>query len=177
MGRISSSFTKDRAIWGLYPLEIHARMGPRTIGAHRFGGRAPGGRGSPLKIQESAEDYLEAILIVREKKGSVRSIDVAHQLNFSKPSVSRAMSLLRENGYVKMDQDGQLTLTSAGREIAERIYERHRLLTQWLTALGVDPEVAAEDACRIEHDISDETFTRLKEHIAGARERSGDSQG
>ena len=119
-----------------------------------------------MKIQESAEDYLEAILAIREKKGTVRSIDVAHHLNYSKPSVSRAMSLLRENGYVSMDRDGLLTLTDAGMEIASRIYERHRLLTEWLTALGVSPEVAAEDACRIEHDISEETFACLKAHIA-----------
>ena len=118
-----------------------------------------------MKIQDSAEDYLEAILAIREKKGTVRSIDVAHHLNYSKPSVSRAMSLLRENGYVSMDRDGLLTLTDAGMEIASRIYERHRLLTEWLTALGVSPEVAAEDACRIEHDISEETFSRLKAHI------------
>lgn len=120
-----------------------------------------------MKIQESAEDYLEAILAIREKKGTVRSIDVAHHLNYSKPSVSRAMSLLRENGYVSMDRDGLLTLTDAGMEIASRIYERHRLLTEWLTALGVSPEVAAEDACRIEHDISPETFACLKRHAGG----------
>ena len=119
-----------------------------------------------MKIQESAEDYREAILAIREKKGTARSIDVAHHLNYSKPSVSRAMSLLRENGYVTMDKDGLLDLTDAGMAIASRIYERHRLLTEWLTALGVSPEVAAEDACRIEHDISEETFARLKAHIA-----------
>lgn len=124
-----------------------------------------------MKIQESAENYLEAILIIQEKKGIVRSIDIAHHLNFSKPSVSRAMSLLRENGYVAMDRDGLLTLTDAGMEIASRIYERHRLLTEWLTVLGVDPEVAAVDACRIEHDISEETFAKLKEHIAMAEKR------
>ena len=124
-----------------------------------------------MKIQESAENYLEAILIIQEKKGIVRSIDIAHQLNFSKPSVSRAMSLLRENGYVAMYRDGLLTLTDAGMEIASRIYERHRLLTEWLTVLGVDPEVAAVDACRIEHDISEETFAKLKEHIAMAEKR------
>ena len=122
--------------------------------------------GNPLKIQESAEDYLEAILAIREQKGTARSIDVAHHLNYSKPSVSRAMSLLRENGYVTMDKDGLLDLTEAGMAIAARIYERHRLLTQWLTALGVRPEVAVEDACRIEHDISEETFACLKAHIA-----------
>ena len=119
-----------------------------------------------MKIQESAEDYLEAILAIREKKGTARSIDVAHHLNYSKPCVSRAMSLRRENGSVTMATDGRLDLTDAGLAIAARIYERHRLLTEWLTALGVSPEVAAEDACRIEHDISEETFARLKAHIA-----------
>ena len=119
-----------------------------------------------MKIQESAENYLEAILQLQEEHGSVRSIDVVQHLGFSKPSVSRAMSLLRENGYVTMDKDGLLDLTDAGMAIASRIYERHRLLTEWLTALGVSPEVAAEDACRIEHDISEETFARLKAHIA-----------
>ena len=127
-----------------------------------------------MKIQESAEDYLEAILVIQERKGNVRSIDVAHHLNFSKPSVSRAMSLLRENGYVQMDKDGLLSLTDAGMEIASRIYERHRLLTEWLTVLVVSPDVAAEDACRIEHDISEETFARLKEHIAMAEKKSGE---
>ena len=118
-----------------------------------------------MKIQESAENYLEAILALSEK-GNVRSIDVAQHLNFSKPSVSRAMSLLRENGYVIMDDDGLLHLTDTGYEIASRIYERHQLLTTWLTRLGVDPKVAQADACRIEHDISEETFQRLKDHIA-----------
>lgn len=121
-----------------------------------------------MKIQESAENYLEAILMLREEKGSVRSIDVAHHLEFSKPSVSRAMSLLRENGYIHMDKNGLLTLTDAGYAIASRIYERHQLLTQWLTALGVSPDVAASDACRLEHNLSDETFQKLKEHISGA---------
>lgn len=118
-----------------------------------------------MKIQESAEDYLEAILAIREKKGTARSIDVAHHLNYSKPSVSRAMSLLRENGYVTMDKDGLLDLTDAGMAIAARIYERHRLLTEWLTALGVSPEVAAEDACRIEHVISQESFDCIRRHV------------
>ena len=118
-----------------------------------------------MTINESVEDYLEAILVLKEKNGMVRSIDVVHHMNYSKPSISRAMSRLRENGYITMDPEGWLGLTDAGREIAERIYERHRLLTQWLTALGVSPETAAEDACRIEHDISEETFLRLKDHI------------
>lgn len=118
-----------------------------------------------MEIHESAENYLEAILALSEK-GSVRSIDVAQYLGFSKPSVSRAMSLLRDNGYVVMDENSFLLLTPAGREIAETIYERHRLLTQWLTWLGVPAEIAAEDACKIEHDLSPVTFQALKDHIA-----------
>ena len=118
-----------------------------------------------MKIQESAEDYLEAILILAREKGTVRSIDVAHRLGFTKPSVSRAMSLLRENGYVTMDPDGLLSLTQAGRKIAEPIYERHCMLTDWLVSLGVSPETAAKDACHMEHSISDETFAKMKEHI------------
>ena len=116
-----------------------------------------------MEIHESAENYLEAILALSEK-GSVRSIDVAQYLGFSKPSVSRAMSLLRDNGYVVMDENSFLILTPAGQEIAETIYERHRLLTQWLIQLGVDPKIAAEDACKIEHDLSPETFEALKRH-------------
>ena len=118
-----------------------------------------------MTINVSVEDYLEAILVLKEKNGMVRSIDVVHHMNYSKPSISRAMSRLRENGYITMDQEGWLGLTDAGREIAERIYERHRLLTEWLTALGVDPEVAREDACRMEHDISAETFDCIRTHI------------
>lgn len=119
-----------------------------------------------MKIQESAENYLEAILMIQKQKGSCRSIDVAQFLSFSKPSVSRAMSLLRENGYVVMDENGLLTLTDAGREIAERMLERHELLTEWLTRLGVNPETAQADACRIEHVISAQTFDQIKAHIA-----------
>ncbi len=118
-----------------------------------------------MKIQESAENYLEAILQLQEENGSVRSIDIVQHLGFSKPSVSRAMSLLRENGYVLMDKDGLLTLTDAGREIAERIYERHKLLTRWLVSLGVDPKSAAADACKMEHAMSADTFQKMKEHI------------
>ena len=119
-----------------------------------------------MKIQESAENYLETIYMLHQRKGAVRSIDIVNELSFSKPSVSVAMKNLRENGYVTMDKDGLLDLTDAGMAIASRIYERHRFLTEWLTTLGVSPEVAAEDACRIEHDISEETFSRLKAHIA-----------
>lgn len=118
-----------------------------------------------MKIRESAENYLESILALKEEKGAVRSIDIVHHLEFSKPSVSRAMSLLRENGYITMDKEGYIELTEAGHEIAARIYERHQLFTQWLIRLGVSPEVAAADACRIEHDVSDETFQKLKAHI------------
>lgn len=121
-----------------------------------------------MKILESGENYLETILMLKESKGSVRSIDIVRQMNFSKPSVSRAMSLLRENGYITMDKEGWIQLTESGMEIASRIYERHRLLTKWLMALGVSPEVAAEDACRMEHDISNETFEKLKAHIEKA---------
>ena len=119
----------------------------------------------PLNIHESAENYLEAILALGENGHPVRSIDVAQHLNFSKPSVSRAMSLLREGGFVVMDSNGFLTLTGDGLEIARRIYERHLLLTKWLVHLGVDEKVAAEDACRIEHDLSVESFDALREHI------------
>ena len=118
-----------------------------------------------MQIHESAEDYLEAILAIKEEKGLVRSVDVAQRLGVSKPSVSRAMSLLRENGYVIMDDDGLLHLTDTGYEIASRIYERHQLLTTWLTRLGVDPKVAAEDACKIEHDLSVESFEAIKNHV------------
>ena len=119
----------------------------------------------PLKTNESAENYLETILMLKKEKGAVRSIDIVHQMEFTKPSVSRAMALLREKGQITMDKEGWIELTDDGREIAERIYERHLLMTEWLIALGVSPDVAAEDACRIEHDISEETFRQLKAHI------------
>ena len=118
-----------------------------------------------MKTNESAENYLETILMLKKEKGAVRSIDIVHQMEFTKPSVSRAMALLRENGQITMDKEGWIELTDDGREIAERIYERHLLMTEWLIALGVSPDVAAEDACRIEHDISEETFRQLKAHI------------
>ncbi|WP_417043963.1 metal-dependent transcriptional regulator [Dysosmobacter sp.] len=118
-----------------------------------------------MKIQESAENYLETILILKERKGFVRSIDIAAELEFSKPSVSVAMKNLRENGYIEVDDLGHITLTAAGAEIAERIYERHTFLSSWLTALGVDPKVAVEDACRIEHVISAESFSAIRDHV------------
>ena len=120
-----------------------------------------------MKMQESGENYLETILILKQEKGYVRSIDIAMKLDFSKPSVSRAMSLLRENGYITMDQkEGWIELTGSGREIAEHIYERHQVISQWLMDLGVAEKTATADACRIEHVISPETFDRIKEHIA-----------
>ena len=122
-----------------------------------------------MKIQESAENYLETILMIKEERGVVRSIDIVRHMNFSKPSVSRAMSLLRENGYITMDRDGFIGLTDSGLEIASTIYERHRLLSAWLTRLGVSPETAVADACRIEHALSPETFQKLKEHIQNAQ--------
>lgn len=117
-----------------------------------------------MKMYESAEDYLEAILSIRLRQGVVRSIDIANELNFTKPSVSVAMKKLRESGCIQMDQDGSITLLPEGEEIAQRIYERHRLLTDFFARLGVDPEVAAADACKVEHDLSEETFQKIKEH-------------
>lgn len=117
-----------------------------------------------MKIQESAENYLETILVLYRRTGAVRSIDIVNELDFSKPSVSVAMKNLRENGYITVDAGGFITLLPAGQEIAERIYERHTLLTNWLTALGVSPETAAEDACRMEHVISSESFEAIKRH-------------
>ena len=111
-----------------------------------------------MNIHESAEDYLEAILVLKERLGMVRSIDVVHHLDYSKPSVSVAMKRLRENGYIEMDGEGYITLLPPGEEIARRIYTRHKLLTQFLIQLGVSEEVAAADACKIEHDLSDESF-------------------
>ena len=117
-----------------------------------------------MNIHESAEDYLEAILILRERQGTVRSIDVVHQLELTKPSVSVAMKRFRENGYIQMDADGSITLLPPGEEIAQRIYDRHKLLTRLLMGLGVSEDTAAADACKIEHDLSDETFEKLKAH-------------
>ena len=118
-----------------------------------------------MKIHESAENYLETILMLEQKNGTVRSIDIANELGFSKPSVSVAMKNLRENGYITVSPEGSISLLPAGQEIADKIYERHTLITDLLTALGVDPEVAAEDACRIEHVISAESFAAIKAHV------------
>lgn len=115
-----------------------------------------------MKIQESAENYLEVILILSRRNGAVHAIDIAAELNFSKPSVSIAMKRLRENGYIAVSGEGCITLTDKGMEIAQRIYERHTFLSQWLASIGVDPLVAAEDACGMEHVISAETFDALR---------------
>ena len=123
-----------------------------------------------LKIQESAENYLETILVLGKEKGNVRSIDIANALSFSKPSVSVAMKNLRENGYILMDKDGFIALTEKGHEIAETIYERHTLLSSFLMYLGVSEETASQDACRIEHVISPESFEALKKHVYSHKE-------
>ena len=122
-----------------------------------------------MNIYESAENYLEAILSLHERHGLVRSIDIANELHFSKPSVSVAMKKLRESGYIEMDKDGFISLLPSGEEIARRIYERHKLLTQFFIRLGVDPEVAAADACKVEHDLSEETFQKMKEPALGGK--------
>ena len=118
-----------------------------------------------MRVYESAEDYLEAILVIGQRRGVVRSIDIANELGFSKPSVSVAMKKLRESGRIEMDPDGFIRLLPAGREIAEHIYERHRTLTDFFVYLGVDEETASADACKVEHDLSAETFARIKEHV------------
>ncbi|MBR2730645.1 MAG: metal-dependent transcriptional regulator [Clostridia bacterium] len=118
-----------------------------------------------MKLQESGEMYLETILILSNTRDFVRSIDICDYMEFSKPSVSRAMSLLRTGGYIRMGDDGHITLTDSGREIAEKIYERHTVLTDALVHLGVDPGIAAQDACKIEHNLSDESFAAIKRHL------------
>ena len=114
-------------------------------------------------IKESGENYLEAILVLKNKKGNVRSIDIAHELMVSKPSVSVAMKHFRENGYIVVESDGCISLTEKGEAVAKRVYERHQIVTKALMALGVDEITALEDACKIEHDISEKTFEKLKE--------------
>ena len=118
-----------------------------------------------MYVNESAKNYLETILVLSRKLPVVRSVDIATELDFKKPSVSVAMKKLRENGHITVSPEGYITLTASGKEIAERIYERHTLLSSWLERLGVDPETAAEDACRIEHVISAESFEAIKKHI------------
>ena len=117
-----------------------------------------------MHLQESGEMYLETIYILLQKSSSVRSIDVGDYMGFSKPSVSRAVGILKKGGYVVMDKNGYLSLTDSGLEVAKKIYERHTTLTDFLVRLGVDKNTAVEDACKMEHDISDETFEALKRH-------------
>ena len=118
-----------------------------------------------MELYESGENYLETILVLKNKNSYVRSIDIAHTLSFSKPSVSRAMSILKKANYITINSEGFIDLTESGKEIAEKIYRRHTMLTEWLTAIGVSPDTASQDACRMEHVISQETFDKIREHI------------
>ena len=118
-----------------------------------------------MVIQESAEDYLESILVLKERRGVVHSIDIVNELGYSKPSVSIAMKKLRENGYISMSPDGSITLNESGLAIASRVYDRHKTITRLFTLLGVSPDAAAEDACKVEHDLSDETFAKIREFV------------
>ena len=120
-----------------------------------------------MRLQESGEMYLETILVLSQKSDSVRSLDVAEYMGFSKPSVSRAVGLLKSGGYITGDREGYLSLTKEGLEIAQKIYDRHKLLTAFLINIGVDEKTAAEDACKMEHDISDLTYEAIKNHLAG----------
>ena len=119
-----------------------------------------------MKILESAENYLETILMIQRKEGSVRSIDIANELNFSKPSISVAMKHLKEDEYIQMDPKGFITLTDKGRKVAEQIYDRHQLIAKILINLGVNPETAYEDSCKIEHDLSQESYDKIKEFVS-----------
>ena len=119
-----------------------------------------------MKIHESAENYLETILVLQKRNGYVRSIDIATELNFSKPSISNAMKQLSSKGYIQMDESRLITLTEKGRQVAEQIYERHQLISEFLEMLGVDRQTAAEDACKIEHVLIKETFEKFKDHVS-----------
>lgn len=123
-----------------------------------------------MAINKSAEDYLEAMLMMKEEHGYIRSIDIAETLGVTKPSVSYATKHLRESGHITMDRDGLITLTESGMKIAETIYERHKVLTDFLVSIGVTPSVAREDACKLEHDVSEESFDALCHHIGKVRE-------
>lgn len=118
-----------------------------------------------MKIYASGEDYLEAVLVLQKEKGMVRSVDLARHMGFSKPSISHAVGVLKNSGFLTVDEDGYLHLTEDGREVAEKIYERHQFFTEQLVAVGVDRETAERDACRIEHAISEETFQKLKASV------------
>ena len=125
-----------------------------------------------MHLHESAEMYIETIYRLSRESAFVRSIDVAEAMGYSKPSVSRAVNLLRQGGYLLMDEHGRLSLTDAGIRVAEKVYERHTILSGMLTLLGVDPQTAAEDACRIEHVISDQSFEAIKRHIEKQNQRA-----
>jgi len=118
-----------------------------------------------MAIQESGEMYLETILVLSQKDFPIRAIDIGTEMGFSKPSVSRAMGILKKDGYINVDNNGHITLTDSGKAIAEKIYSRHNLFAEYLIRLGVSKETAIEDACKVEHDISDETFEAIKRHI------------
>lgn len=118
-----------------------------------------------MHLQESGEMYLETILILSRERGAVRAIDVGEYMGYSKPSVSRALGLLKQGGYVQADEEGYLSLTESGREVAEKILDRHRLMTEFLVRIGVSRETAEADACRLEHAISDESFEAIKRHV------------
>ena len=120
-----------------------------------------------MKILRASEDYLEAMLMMQEKHGFIRSIDIAAELGVTKPSVSYATKRLRENGYITMDKDGLITLTPAGMEIASRVYDRHKTLTHFFMHLGVDEKTAREDACKVEHDLSQVTYEAIVRHASG----------
>lgn len=126
-----------------------------------------------MKIYASGEDYLEAVLVLQKEKGMVRSVDLARHMGFSKPSISHAVGVLKNGGFLTVDEDGYLHLTEDGREVAEKIYERHQFFTEQLVAVGVDRETAERDACRIEHAISEETFQKLK---ASVEKQSNDTE-
>ena len=121
-----------------------------------------------MEIRKSAEDYLEAMLMLKEEKGYIRSVDIADRLNVARPSVSYSVKNLRENGYLSMDKSGFITLSESGMAIAEKIYTRHKVLTKFFVSLGVNEEIAKEDACKVEHDLSDETIDALLKHVGEA---------
>ncbi len=127
-----------------------------------------------MNLQESGQMYLETIYVLSKKGDGVRSLDVASQMNYSKPSVSRAIGILRKSGYLTVDENGYLHLTPAGESVASKIYERHTLLTELFIRLGVDPDIAASDACKLEHGISDESFEAIKRHVRRYEGKTGE---
>lgn len=126
-----------------------------------------------MKIRRSAEDYLEAMLVLKERHGFIRSIDIASELGVTKPSVTYTTKRLRENGFITMDAGKMITLTDSGMEIASRIYKRHKLLTEYFIALGVDEKTAREDACKVEHDVSEKTFEAICRHVGRKQKNNG----